>query len=174
MPGIKDALERADYDPASAFEAAILSPLHSVPKAVGNRRYLLIDALDEALTHSKRPTILEVLAARINLLPPWLGIVATTRSEPGVLSQLRGLPAQALKADDPKNQDDVRAFLERPPAANRGSVPRSGLAARRSKMSRWNSCDPAPAISCSLPQRSTRSRAANSVSTTSKTSRRVA
>ena len=111
--GIKDALERADSDPASAFEAAVLSPLHSVPKTAGDRRYLLIDALDEALMHSKRPTIVEVLAARINRLPPWLGIVATTRSEPGVLSQLRGLPAQALKADDPKNQDDVLAFLQR-------------------------------------------------------------
>jgi hypothetical protein len=63
--------------------------------------------------HSKRPTIVKVLAARINRLPPWLGIVATTRSEPGVLSQLRGLPAEALKADDPKNQDDVLAFLQR-------------------------------------------------------------
>jgi hypothetical protein len=111
--GIKDALERADSDPASAFEAAVLSPLHSVPKTGGDRRYLLIDALDEALMHSKRPTIVEVLAARINQLPAWLGIVATTRSEPGVLSQLRGLLAQALKADDPKNQDDVRAFLQR-------------------------------------------------------------
>jgi hypothetical protein len=29
-----------------------------------------------------------------------------------VLSQLRRLPAKALEADDPKNQDDVRAFLE--------------------------------------------------------------
>jgi hypothetical protein len=112
-PGIKGALERADTDPASAFEAAILSLLHSVPKTVADRRYLLIDALDEALMHRKRPTIVEVLAARINRLPSWLGIVATTRSEPGVLSQLRGLPAQALKADDPKNQDDVLAFLQR-------------------------------------------------------------
>jgi WD40 repeat protein len=116
-PGIKGALERADGDPASAFEAVILSPLHnlsplhSVPKTVGDRRYLLIDALDEALMNPKRPTIVEVLATRINRLPSWLGIVATTRSEPGVLSQLRGLPAEALKADDPKNQDDVQAFL---------------------------------------------------------------
>ena len=69
-PGIKDALDRADTDPASAFEAAVLSPLHRVPRTDGNRRYLLIDALDEALTHPKRPTIVEVLAARINRLPP--------------------------------------------------------------------------------------------------------
>lgn len=111
-PGIKDALERADTDPASAFEAAILSPLYEAPRPNGNRRYLLIDALDEALAHPKRPTIVEVLAARIKQLPPWLGIVATTRGEPGVLRQLRGLPAQALEADDPKNKDDVLAFLQ--------------------------------------------------------------
>jgi len=111
-PGIKDALERVDSDPASALEAAVLSPLHSVPKTAGDRRYLLIDALDEALVHTKRPTIVEVLAARIKQLPPWLGIVATTRSGLGVLRQLRGLPAQPLKAGDPKNQDDVLAFLE--------------------------------------------------------------
>ena len=29
-----------------------------------------------------------------------------------MLRQLRGLPAQPLKAGDPKNQDDVLAFLE--------------------------------------------------------------
>jgi WD40 repeat protein len=112
-PAIKDAIDRADTDPASAFETAILSPLHTIQKTAGARRYLLIDALDEALMHPKRPTIVEVLAARINRLPPWLGIVATTRSEPSVLSQLRGLPAHALKADDLKNKDDVRAFLKR-------------------------------------------------------------
>jgi WD40 repeat protein len=110
--GIRSALERADSDPASAFEAAVLSPLHNIPRTVGDRRYLLIDALDEALMYSKRPTIVEVLAARMNRLPSWLGIVATTRNEPGVLRQLRGLPAQALKADDPKNEGDVLVFLQ--------------------------------------------------------------
>jgi hypothetical protein len=44
-PGIKDALERADSDPASAFEDAVLWPLHSLPKTAEDRRYLLIDAL---------------------------------------------------------------------------------------------------------------------------------
>ena len=112
-PSIKDALERVDSDPASAFEAAVLSPLHSVQQNVGDRRYLLIDALDEALTHPKHPTIVEVLAARINRLPPWLGVVATTRGELDVLRQLRALPHHALKADDPKNMDDVEAFLQR-------------------------------------------------------------
>jgi WD40 repeat protein len=110
--GVRDALERADTDPASAFEAVILS-LHSASPSAGDRRYLLIDALDEALAHPKQPTIVELVAARLNRLPPWLSIVATTRSEPGVLSRLRGLSAKTLKADDPKNQDDVLTFLRR-------------------------------------------------------------
>jgi WD40 repeat protein len=112
-PVIKEALDRADTDPASAFEAAILSPLHEAPRPDGNRRYLLIDALDEALTHPKRPTIVEVLAARIKQLPSWVGIVATTRGESDVLRRLGGLPAHILEAEDPKNQDDVRAFIQR-------------------------------------------------------------
>ena len=69
--------------------------------------------MDEALAHPKRPTIVEVLAARIHYLPRWLGIVATTRSEPAVLSQLRGLLFQAIRADDPKNMGDVEAFILR-------------------------------------------------------------
>jgi hypothetical protein len=112
-PEIKDALERADTDPASAFERAILGPLHELPKPDGNRRYLLIDALDEALAHPKRPTIVDVFSARLRRLPSWLGIVATTRGESDARSQLRGLPVQTLEANNPKNQDDVRTFIQR-------------------------------------------------------------
>jgi hypothetical protein len=50
--------------------------------------------------------------ARLRLMPPWLGIVATTRNDRGVLRQLRSLPVQTLEANDSKNQDDVRAFLQ--------------------------------------------------------------
>jgi hypothetical protein len=55
-PGSRDALERADTDLASALEAAVLSPLHNVPRTVGDRRYLLIDALDASM-HSERPPL---------------------------------------------------------------------------------------------------------------------
>ncbi len=112
-PAIVNALQFADTDPASAFEGAILSPLRKLrrPEERG-RRYLLIDALDEALARTKRPTIVDVLSTRLNLLPPWLRIVATTRNEPSVLSQLRSLRAHTLSAQDPRNQDDVRHFIQ--------------------------------------------------------------
>lgn len=123
-PAIKEALDLSHTDPASAFEGGILSPLYELPKPGGHRRYLLIDALDEALTltnknHLSRrdhvdrnqPTIVDVLSARLKSMPPWLGVVATTRNDPQILRQLGGLPAQIVDANDYKNQDDVQAFL---------------------------------------------------------------
>jgi WD40 repeat protein/serine/threonine protein kinase len=110
---VADALQFAEIDAASAFERAILGPLHKFRQPEGGRRYLLIDALDEALMRTQRPTIVDLLSTRLNLLPPWLRIVATTRNEPSVLSQLGNLRAHTLSAEDPRNQDDVRNFIHR-------------------------------------------------------------
>ncbi|MGA8659345.1 MAG: protein kinase [Chthoniobacterales bacterium] len=109
---IANFLQRSDTDPVSAFEAAILGPLHNIQQPEEGRSYLLIDSLDEALTRVHRPTILDVLATRIDRLPSWLGIVATTRNDPNLLSQLRGLRAHVLSAEDPRNQDDVRRYIQ--------------------------------------------------------------
>jgi hypothetical protein len=108
---IGDLLRRSDTDPVSVFEAAILAPLHRIRQPEKPRYYLLIDGLDEALTRAPPPTIVEVLSTRIDRLPSWLRMIATTRNDPGVLRQLRGLRAHVLSAQDPRNQDDVRRFV---------------------------------------------------------------
>jgi WD40 repeat protein/serine/threonine protein kinase len=108
---IVNTFQSADTDPASAFEGAIVSPLHKLRQPQGGRRYLLFDALDEALLRAQGPTVIEMLSTRLSLLPPWVCIVGTTRSEPDVLSRLGGLCARTLTAQDPRNQDDVRHFV---------------------------------------------------------------
>jgi WD40 repeat protein/serine/threonine protein kinase len=110
-PSVVCALRSADTDPAGAFEGAIVSPLHKVRPPEGGRQYFLIDGFDEALTRVQRPTVVEILSTRLSLLPSWVRIVGTTRSEPSVLSQLGGLRAHLLNAQDPRNQDDLRHFL---------------------------------------------------------------
>jgi hypothetical protein len=95
---IVDVLRFAETDPANAFEGAILGPLHKLRSPERGRRHLLIDALDEALMRTQRPTIVDLLSTRLNLLPSWLRIVATTRNEPSVLSQLGGLRAHILSS----------------------------------------------------------------------------
>jgi WD40 repeat protein/serine/threonine protein kinase len=106
-----NALRRADTDPESAFEAAVLAPLHKITQPQKNRCYLLIDALDESLSRARPPTIFDVLCTRLDRLPRWLGLIATTRNDPSVLNPLRSLRVQIITAQDPKNQDDVRRFV---------------------------------------------------------------
>src|SRR5262249_7162648 len=86
---IADSLLRSDTNPVNAFEAAILAPLHRIRQPEKGPCYLLIDALDEALTRDHPPTILDVLSTRFKSFPSWLRIVATTRNDRNVLSQLR-------------------------------------------------------------------------------------
>jgi WD40 repeat protein/serine/threonine protein kinase len=106
-----NALRRADTDPESAFEAAVLAPLHKIRQPQKNRHYLLIDALDESLTRARPPTIFDVLCTRLDRLPPWLGLIATTRNDPSLLNPLRSLRVQIITAQDPKNQEDVRRLI---------------------------------------------------------------
>jgi WD40 repeat protein/serine/threonine protein kinase len=109
-PSAVNSLRRAETDPVSAFEAAILAPLHRIRPPDKGRYYLLVDALDESLTRAP-PTIFDVLRTRLDRLPSWLGLIATTRGDPNVLSQLRSLRARIINAQDPRNQDDVRRFI---------------------------------------------------------------
>jgi hypothetical protein len=113
-PQVEEALSeaRCESDPASAFEEGILNPLHRLHTPPGGDRYLLIDALDEALTVREGLSLVNLLSpSRLDRLPGWLRVVATTRKEPDVLEQLRGLRAEEIQAHDPRNLDDLERFL---------------------------------------------------------------
>ena len=111
-PAIREALSEISCrsDAGSAFEAGVLTPLHSLPAPAQGARYLLIDALDEAVTIPGQ-TIVHLLASRLDRLPRWLRVVTTTRKEPAVLNRLRSLRAQELDAQDPKNLEDVDRYV---------------------------------------------------------------
>jgi hypothetical protein len=113
-PAIRDRLSAAATgdDPASALESGILAPLSSLPAPVEGVRYLLIDALDEAILRPKgMMTILDLLVTRLERFPPWLKVVATTQPQPEVLQRLAGIETRAIEADDPRNKNDVAAFI---------------------------------------------------------------
>ena len=113
-PQVEAALgeARCETDPASAFEEGILNPLHRVPTPAGGARYILIDALDEALAVREGLSIVTLLSpSRLDRLPGWLRVVATTRKEPDVLRRLSGLRAEEIRADEPHNLDDIERFL---------------------------------------------------------------
>jgi len=100
-------------DPLNALTRGLLAPLRELPAPADGVRYLLVDALDEALTRqSAGLNLVEMLAYRLDEMPAWLRIVATTRREDDVLEKLHGLQALPLNAQDPRNLDDVRLYVE--------------------------------------------------------------
>src|SRR5262249_26522129 len=112
-PNVQDALgeARGQDDPFSAFEEGILAPLHLLHATPRGARSLLIDALAEALATREGPSIVDLLASRLDRLPGWLRVVATARKDPDVLRRLGGLRAEEIRADDPDNLDDLERFL---------------------------------------------------------------
>ena len=113
VPAVREALDeqRCERDPGGSFLAGILQPLQKLPDPGEGVRYLLVDALDEALLHGGDTNILDVLAERIERFPPWLRLVATTRNEPSVLQRLSGLRPKRLDAADPRNLADLGAWI---------------------------------------------------------------
>ena len=100
-------------DPASAFERGLLVPLEKLRPPRGGTRYLLVDALDEALlVPSGQPDIVSVLASRLERLPRWLRLVATTRKEPAVLERLAGLRAHEIEAKSIENLKDLQDYVQ--------------------------------------------------------------
>jgi len=100
-------------DPIGALEQAVLQPLRSLPPPGGPARYLLVDALDEALLwRGGATTILAVLAATSEQLPPWLRLVCTSRPEPAVLNGLGRLRRLPLDASSASNVGDLRRYLD--------------------------------------------------------------
>ncbi|MCX8511999.1 MAG: TIR domain-containing protein, partial [Chthoniobacteraceae bacterium] len=113
VPAVAAALDkkRCESDPSGAFLEGILQPLHALPNPEEGVRYILVDALDEAMGHAGSHTIVDVLASRIERLPPWLRVVATTRKEPLILQKLSALRAKSIDASDPRNLADLGLFV---------------------------------------------------------------
>ncbi|MGH8066267.1 MAG: hypothetical protein ACRERE_13740, partial [Candidatus Entotheonellia bacterium] len=70
---------------------------------------LLVDALDEAATYTGAIDIVRLLAMLADLPQP-VRLLATTRPDPRVLKQYRGIKTADLIRDAPADADDVRLY----------------------------------------------------------------
>ena len=112
-PQVEAALgeARCETDPAGAG-GRDLEPAAQGADSGRRSAYILIDALDEALAVREGLSIVTLLSpSRLDRLPGWLRVVATTRKEPDVLRRLSGLRAEEIRADEPHNLDDIERFL---------------------------------------------------------------
>ena len=111
----QECSESTLYDAASAFEEIIIAPLRAIDtnSISPGIHYLLIDALDEALLWPEPLNIVRLLSTRLDRLPGWLRVVATSRRAPDVTGRLRGLQVKTIGASDERNIVDVRDYMER-------------------------------------------------------------
>lgn len=124
-PALQQRLALAPADAASAFEAAVLAPLArlATPPAP---RLLLVDALDEALeldadSARRGGSIVALLASRARRFPPWLLVLATTRSNPQVLVPLQhAFGPKEIDAESADNRQDLQRYVLR--RAQRGPL----------------------------------------------------
>lgn len=98
--------------PAHVFDQGLIAGLQQLHAPTDGIRYLLIDALDEALTLGEgQLNIVTLLSTRLERFPSWLRVVATTRREPDVLTRLSGLRAASIDAHRRDNLDDIDQFI---------------------------------------------------------------
>ncbi|WP_074630583.1 MULTISPECIES: ATP-binding protein [Nitrosospira] len=102
--------DKCQKDPSIAFEHGVLTVLNKLPPPKSGVCYILIDALDEALTlQSDGKTIVSLLADTLKHFPKWLRIVATTRRVDAVLNRIKN--HIELRASDEKNIDDLKSYI---------------------------------------------------------------
>lgn len=150
LPAFADLLEAPHYQdlfdpktvssrPQHVLDQGLLAALHQLPAPTDGVRYILIDALDEALTLGEgQLNIVTLLSTRLERFPSWLRIVATTRREPDVMNRLSGLRASSIDAHRQDNLDDIDRFIETrlqfPNLAERLAASRAPLAKVQHKL----------------------------------------
>jgi hypothetical protein len=110
-PELRRFLERADLDPASAFELSVLNPLGQLKAPPEAPLLLCIDALDEAASFNEGSNILDLLASWIERLPSWIKIIATTRPDTTVMRKLGRVRTMVLDPASNENIADLRHYV---------------------------------------------------------------
>ncbi|XP_039770565.1 ankyrin repeat domain-containing protein 50-like [Ornithorhynchus anatinus] len=116
-PQVEAALEPdvCDRDPDEAFKRAVLLPLLALPPPA-RPLLLLVDSVDEGADGEglggrgppgRSGGIAELLSSHLRLLPPWLLLVCSARSE-GALGQATFPEARRLSLDDPRQASTRR------------------------------------------------------------------
>jgi tetratricopeptide (TPR) repeat protein len=94
------------------FTYLITEPLNisgKIPEAT--RLALVIDALDEAGRNDGTNSLADLIYKHADKLPPWLGIIVTSRPEPYLEQQLGKFESTPIEGDTEKNLKDLRDYL---------------------------------------------------------------
>ena len=106
----KDKVQKKTAD--DLFSYLITEPLNvsgKIPEAI--RLALVIDALDEAGRNDGYNALADLIHKHADKLPPWLGIIVTSRPEPYLQQQLGSFEATSIEGGTEQNLQDLRDYL---------------------------------------------------------------
>jgi tetratricopeptide (TPR) repeat protein len=111
----REALDRLDAP--TLFDRLLVQPLtHCFDGGRTSDRLLLVaDGLDEAVTNQGADdphTILGLLHRHGPLLPPWVGLLVTSRPEQPTSTAFDGIPMLRIDADTANNRADLRLYAQ--------------------------------------------------------------
>ncbi|MDR1213860.1 MAG: TIR domain-containing protein [Propionibacteriaceae bacterium] len=91
------------------FAWLITQPLSLLASAHDRDRiYIVLDALDEC----SNDDLSEMLAVNLKYLPPWIGLLITSRPEPDLVSLFEGFDPVVLDANSTENTRDIRSYFK--------------------------------------------------------------
>jgi hypothetical protein len=111
LRGSEDLVRSLNAQPASMLWEGVLQPLRSLP-APPSPRYIVIDALDEAMDTVGTTSIPQLLAGALDEFPPWLKLMVTTRPHDRVLAMFQAAQRCPLDESLDAQQADVRRYIE--------------------------------------------------------------
>jgi Tfp pilus assembly protein PilF len=106
----KDKIGKKTAD--DLFTYLITEPLNAsgkIPEAT--RLALVIDALDEAGRNDGTNALADLIYKHADKLPPWLGIIVTSRPEPYLEQQLGKFESTPIEGGTEQNLQDLRDYL---------------------------------------------------------------
>ena len=114
LPPFAEALgtrhpEQPRTDARTGFRELIVEPALNIDPP-STPQLVIIDALDEAALRDGE-TIIDLIVAHAEALPPWLRLVMTSRPEDAATSSLQAIGLFEIDAARPENVEDVGAYI---------------------------------------------------------------
>ncbi|CAK9090660.1 Putative vacuolar protein sorting-associated protein 13A [Durusdinium trenchii] len=93
------------------FRRILAEPLHQIKRPNTPRVMVVLDALDECRSEDRKELLNILQRTWREEMPPWIGVVASSRPEDYIPPRLQRFAPTELKAESEANLDDMRVFL---------------------------------------------------------------
>lgn len=110
---VHEQVQLEDMNASELFAKLLATPLAYMvggQDPTDGRRLIVIDGLDESI-ESGKSELINIIASEFRRLPPWLGLVVTSRPEAPIIRQLGSFGVRHQTESDSRNQQDLAQYI---------------------------------------------------------------